>query len=325
LELIDSKDRRSLGRGLRSLIPDSQPVEGEKVLEVEIELIDRNPMQPRKDFREEAMEDLKNSIREVGVLSPILVQRIGGRFQIINGERRVQASKLAGRKTIPAIVRETDSEGLLMLALIENVQRENLNEMELADAYQLLRDKFFLTQNQIADKVGKSRSVIANTLRLLELSQNIQEAVRKGEITAGHARALIALDEDKRARVLEIIRRKNLSVRDVELLANDPSLLENGKGKEKGADDETSVSRKSSVASLDPDTRRILDIIQERLRTKVEVQQSKRGKEGGKIVIHYYGDDDFKFILQEFLNLVCQNKVKEIMEKVREIDEKLDG
>jgi len=323
--LIDSKDRRSLGRGLRALIPDSQPSEGSgKLLEIEVALVDRNPMQPRKDFRQDAMEDLTSSIREVGVLSPILVQRIGGRFQLINGERRLEASRLAGRRTIPAIVRETDSQGLLMLALIENIQRENLNEMELADAYQMLRDKFFLTQNEIADKVGKSRSVIANTLRLLELSQNIQEAVRKGEISAGHARALIALDEDKRGRVLEIIRRKNLSVRDVELLANDPSLLENGKGKEKTDDDETSMPRKSSVASLDPDTLRILDIIQERLRTKVEVQQAKRGKEGGKIVIHYYGDDDFKFILQEFLNLACRKKVEEMVDKVKEIEKKLD-
>jgi ParB family chromosome partitioning protein len=292
--LTDKRERKSLGRGLSALIPDAQPVNDstDRVLEINVELIDPNPMQPRQKFDPEALEELKKSIEEVGVLTPVIVQKIGERYQMIAGERRLHASKLAKKPTIPCIIRDANSEDLLKIALIENIQREDLNDIELARAYEKLRDDFFLTQSEIAQKVGKSRSVIANTLRLLELSQNLQEAVRKGDITSGHARALLALDEGKREKVLEIIRKKSLSVRDVEAMAK------SGNGHAVTTTEESiAPGRTKEELSLDPDILNLLKKIEEKFRTKVEVQPSKKQGGGGKLIIHYYGDDDFDHIM----------------------------
>jgi len=314
------KGKKSLGRGLRSLIPDSEPSTGERISEIKIELIDPNPMQPRVDFNPETLEELKNSIADVGVLSPIIVRKDeNNRYCLVVGSRRLAASRLAGLKTIPAIVRDADTIETLQLALIENIQREDLNEMELAYAYKRLKDEFYLTQHQIAQKVGKSRSLIANTLRLLELTQNIQMAVRNGEISSGHARALLALDEEKRDMVLEIIRKKSLSVREVEEMSKKEELSEKAIGKKTSGD---GSDVKESGMALDPDTKKVLEIIQEHFRTKVEVRGTKRG-EGGKIVIHYYGKEDFNYIFQELLNLCGRRKVEDVLDKMREIEEKL--
>jgi ParB family chromosome partitioning protein len=271
---------------------------GLRIVNIDVSLIDPNPMQPRSVMNPETLEDLRRSIEEVGVLSPVIVQKINNRYQLIAGERRLAASKLAGKETIPAIIRDVNSEELLKLALIENIQRENLNDIELALAFKKLKDEFFLTQNEIAKKVGMSRSVVANTLRLLELSQNIQEAVRTGDISAGHARALLSLDENKRERVLEIIRRKSLSVRDVEAMAKRDPKTSNGSG-EIASEPSTAIEPGISV-TLDPDILSLLKTIEEKLRTKVEISPARRGSEGGKVVIHYFGDEDFKHIL-EFL------------------------
>lgn len=314
------KEKKSLARGLRALIPDSEPKKGEEIVEISLDSIDPNPMQPRENFDPESLEELKSSILQVGVMTPVILRKSGDRYQLVAGARRVEASKLAGLRTIPSIIRDTDSEELLLLALIENVQRDDLNEMELAYAYRQLKDEFFLTQHQIAEKVGKSRSVIANTLRLLELSQNIQQAVRDGEITSGHARALLALDEEKRDRVLEIIRRKSLSVRDVEEMVKKAGTHEESTDKAEKRDSDA----KESTMTLDPDTKKVLDIIQEHLRTKVELQSTKRGGEGGKIVIHYYGKDDFNYIFQELLNLCGRSKVQAIMDEMTRINEELN-
>jgi ParB family chromosome partitioning protein len=283
-----------LGRGLSALIPDAQPgnESRDRILDIKIELIDVNPMQPRQQFNPEALEELKKSIEEVGVLTPVIVQKIGERYQMIAGERRLHASKLAKKTTIPCIIRDANSEDLLKIALIENIQREDLNDIELARAFEKLRDDFFLTQSEIAQKVGKSRSVVANTLRLLELSQNLQEAVRKGDITSGHARALLALDEGKREKVLEIIRKKSLSVRDVEAMAK------SGNGHAVTANEESiAPGRTKEELALDPDILNLLKKIEEKFRTKVEVQPSKKQGGGGRLIIHYYGDDDFEHIM----------------------------
>lgn len=292
--MTEKKERKSLGRGLSALIPDSQPdIEpGNRILEINIELIDPNPMQPRQQFDPEALEELKKSIEEVGVLTPVIVQKIGDRYQLIAGERRLHASKLAKKTTMPCMIRDANSEDLLKIALIENIQREDLNDIELARAYEKLRDDFFLTQSEIAQKVGKSRSVVANTLRLLELSQNLQEAVRKGDITSGHARALLALDEGKREKVLEIIRKKSLSVRDVEAMAK------KGSGHALPANEESIAPvRTKEELALDPDILNLLKKIEEKFRTKIEVQPSKKQGGGGKLIIHYYGNDDFEHIM----------------------------
>jgi ParB family chromosome partitioning protein len=292
--LTKKRERKSLGRGLSALIPDAQPgnESTDRILDIKIELIDVNPMQPRQQFNPEALEELKKSIEEVGVLTPVIVQKIGERYQMIAGERRLHASKLAKKTTIPCIIRDANSEDLLKIALIENIQREDLNDIELARAFEKLRDDFFLTQSEIAQKVGKSRSVVANTLRLLELSQNLQEAVRKGDITSGHARALLALDEGKREKVLEIIRKKSLSVRDVEAMAK------RGNGHAVTANEESiAPGRTKEELALDPDILNLLKKIEEKFRTKVEVQPSKKQGGGGRLIIHYYGDDDFEHIM----------------------------
>lgn len=292
--MTNKRERKSLGRGLSALIPDAEPVNDPagRILEISIELIDPNPMQPRQHFDPEALEELKKSIEEVGVLTPVIVQKIGERYQMIAGERRLHASRLAKKTTIPCIIRDANSEDLLKIALIENIQREDLNDIELARAFEKLRDDFFLTQSEIAQKVGKSRSVVANTLRLLELSQNLQEAVRKGDITSGHARALLALDEGKREKVLEIIRKKSLSVRDVEAMAKSSN------GHAVTANEESiAPGRTKEELALDPDILNLLKKIEEKFRTKIEVQPSKKQGGGGRLIIHYYGDDDFEHIM----------------------------
>ncbi len=302
-----TKERKSLGRGLNALIPGSTPPDTDEkgVLEIDVNLISPNPMQPRKKFDPDAMVELRKSIQELGVLSPIIVKKDGERYRIVAGERRFHAAKAAELKTIPCIIRDVSREEMLQISIIENIQREDLNDIELAYGYKRLKDEFFLTQNQIAQKVGKSRSVVANTLRLLELSQNLQEAVRTGEITAGHARALLSLDEDKRDMVLEIIREKSLSVRQVEAMVKKP----NGNGAktptatDENADIITPSTKSSATVSLDPDTMSLLRTIEELLRTKVEIRPARRTGGGGKLVIHYYGDDDFTHILSALAQL----------------------
>ncbi|MCD6217942.1 ParB/RepB/Spo0J family partition protein [bacterium] len=303
-----TKERKSLGRGLSALIPDAPPVVADDksvVIEIDIRRISPNQNQPRKKFEPNSLIELRKSIQDVGVLSPIIVKKDGERYCIIAGERRFHAAKAAELKTIPCIIRDVTREEMLELAIIENVQREDLNDIELAYGYRQLKNEYYLTQNQIAEKVGKSRSVIANTLRLLELSQNLQEAVRTGEITSGHARALLSLNEDKRDMVLEIIREKSLSVRQVEAMVKKP----NGNGPERpiatdeSADIETPFTKSSATVSLDPDTMSLLRTIEETLRTKVEIRPAKRAGGGGKLVIHYYGDDDFNHIMSALAQL----------------------
>lgn len=296
------KERKKLGRGLSALIPDVESIDDKGIVEVDVALIDPNPKQPRKAFDPEALDELRLSIEEVGVLSPIMVQKVHNRYQLISGERRLQAAKLAGKSTIPCIFRDVDSEELLKIALIENIQREDLNEIELADAYMQLRKEFYFTHSDIAKKVGKSRSVVANTLRLLELSQNLQEAVRSGEITSGHARALLSLDEEKREKVLEIIRKKSLSVREVEELTQGQIGSTNGNGTTKKVGKKSELDM-SDVLNLDPDTMSLLKKTEELLRTRIQVHPSKKSPEKGKVVINYYGEEDLKHIIARLAGL----------------------
>lgn len=301
-----TKERKSLGRGLSALIPDAPSVVADEkniVVEVDIRRIFPNANQPRKKFEPNSLIELRKSIQAVGVLSPIIVKKDGERYCIIAGERRFHAAKAAELKTIPCIIRDATREEMLELAIIENVQREDLNDIELANGYKQLKNEYYLTQSQIAEKVGKSRSVIANTLRLLELSQNLQEAVRTGEITSGHARALLSLNEDKRDKVLEIIREKSLSVRQVEALVKQPNGSETPIATDDSADVATPSIKSSATVSLDPDTMSLLRTIEEMLRTKVEIRPAKRAGDGGKLVIHYYGDDDFAHILSALAQL----------------------
>ncbi len=215
-----SARRKALGRGLSALIPEPEvppPAGPAPAGEVPISALDPNPFQPRGALDPARLAELSASIRESGIVQPILVRRRGDRFQIIAGERRFRAAEAAGLATVPVTVRDVDDEHLLELALVENIQREELNPIEEAQAYHRLQDEFRLTQEEIARRVGRDRTTVANTLRLLRLPRELREMVAAGRLDAGHARALLALDraEDQVALGREAARR-GLSVREVE-------------------------------------------------------------------------------------------------------------
>ena len=210
-----------LGRGLDALISEATAETGsEPEATIEISRITRNPNQPRKNFDETALQELADSIRQNGVLQPILVRKVGGKYQIVAGERRYQASKLAGLKEIPAVVRDIDDKEVFQLALIENLQRSDLSPMEEAKGYRQLIDSQGLTQEGLAKILSKSRSAIANTLRLMDLPTVVQEMIEQGLLTAGHARAILAVPtEEGRVELAQKVVKDNLTVRQTENLA----------------------------------------------------------------------------------------------------------
>lgn len=210
-----------LGRGLDALISEATAETGsEPETTIEISKITRNPNQPRKNFDETALQELADSIKQNGVLQPILVRKIGGKYQIVAGERRYQASKLAGLKEIPAVVRDIDDKEVFQLALIENLQRSDLSPMEEAKGYRQLIDSQGLTQEGLAKILSKSRSAIANTLRLMDLPTVVQEMIEQGLLTAGHARAILAVPtEEGRVELAQKVVKDNLTVRQTENLA----------------------------------------------------------------------------------------------------------
>ena len=210
-----------LGRGLDALISEATAEMGsEPEATIEISKITRNPNQPRKNFDETALQELADSIRQNGVLQPILVRKVGGKYQIVAGERRYQASKLAGLKEIPAVVRDIDDKEVFQLALIENLQRSDLSPMEEAKGYRQLIDSQGLTQEGLAKILSKSRSAIANTLRLMDLPTVVQEMIEQGLLTAGHARAILAVPtEEGRVELAQKVVKDNLTVRQTENLA----------------------------------------------------------------------------------------------------------
>jgi ParB family transcriptional regulator, chromosome partitioning protein len=211
--------RKALGKGLSALLPDPEAadVPAESTTEIPLDSLEPNPFQPRTVFEPARLQELAASLKEAGMVQPILVRRQGGRYQIIAGERRWRAAREAGLATVPVVVREVPDDRLLELALIENIQRQELLPLEEAQAYQRLHDEFRLTQEEVARRVGKDRSTVANTLRLLRLPREVRELLAAGRLDAGHARALLALDraEDQVALAREAARR-SLSVREVE-------------------------------------------------------------------------------------------------------------
>lgn len=212
---------RGLGRGLGAILPVEESVveRSHSVQEIPIEAIEPNPYQPRLDFPEEELEELTESIRQHGLIQPITVRAVGDRYQIISGERRWRAAKRAGLTHIPAYVRTADNTQLLAFALVENVQRQNLNPIELALAYRRLIDECGLTQEEVARYVGKSRPAVANTLRLLKLPPEIQKALKEGILSEGHARPLLALDSPElQLEVFRQILKKGLNARQIEAL-----------------------------------------------------------------------------------------------------------
>jgi ParB family chromosome partitioning protein len=274
--------RSGLGRGLDALIPRNQP----SVEEVDVDLIAPNPHQPRSAFEPESLAELADSIREHGVIQPLIVSRPGtpgaAPYQLIAGERRLLASRQAGLTRVPVIVKEASSQALLELALVENLQRQDLGPLEEAAAFQRLGDEFNLTQEQIAARVGRSRSAVANSLRLLSLSDEIQASLARGEISAGHARALLGIDDAEERRLAwRRIVEGGLNVRDAE------ALVRGGGGRPRAG---RAIPKRRSAD---------IEALEQRLRdsmgTKVDVT---RGRSGGRVVIHYYSDEELEAIIE---------------------------
>jgi ParB family transcriptional regulator, chromosome partitioning protein len=256
--------------------------ESSGVVAVDIDALEPNPLQPRTSWDDDDLEELAASIREHGVIQPLIVTTASGTvpYQIIAGERRWRAARVAGLSSIPVLVREVTTAEALELALVENVQRADLNAIEEAIAYRHLNDEFGLTQEQIAQRVGKSRAAIANTIRLLDAPKAIQQSVVAGVITAGHARALLSLpDSTAQLEILRQIIDRGLNVRQTEQLV---------KGMRSGK------AAPPKAPKLSPDERAIQDRLQTTFGTKVDLQ---RGRRGGKIVIHFYSDEELNTIL----------------------------
>jgi ParB family transcriptional regulator, chromosome partitioning protein len=297
------KNKLVLGRGLASLIPTQsraasdvapQPSDDgqtDKVMaHVDLDKIQKNPYQPRADFDPVALDELKRSILEKGIIQPVTVRRVPGGYQLISGERRVRAAREAGLSQIPAyIIRVHSDEEMLELALVENLQREHLNPIEIAISYRRLIEECKFTQDEVARKIGKDRSTITNILRLLKLPDEIQTAVRKGEVSSGHARALVAIDDPKaQLMIFRRIRENDLSVRQVERLV-----------REKGA--RKPGGRSVAVRIAGGELTSVEDRIRQLLGTRVQVKQFSGGR--GEIVIEFYSGDDLDRLLEIFEGL----------------------
>lgn len=275
--------KRALGKGLDALIP-TGPELSPGVLELPIDRIQSNPRQPRQQFPPESLQELSDSIAEHGVLQPVLVTASGEDYQLVAGERRLQAARLAGLEVIPAVVREAGERASLELALVENLQRSDLSPLEAAEGYRQLVEDFGLSHEQVGARVGLSRSQVSNTLRLLKLSAAVREALAAGRISEGHARALLGLSTAKQqAAVLRTVIQKQLNVRQTEQLIRQLS--------SKPAKHARRPSQ--SPAELDLQTR-----LEESLGTKVRLQGSRRG---GRLVIHYYSDEELNAIADRIL------------------------
>lgn len=277
-----------LGTGLDALFQDNSPIESEKsIMTLSINEVEPNREQPRKEFDEKALSELSKSIEKNGVIQPILVRPItGGAYQIVAGERRWRAARMAGLTEIPVVIREMTDEEAAVFALIENLQREDLNPIEEAIGIRSLIDEFGMTQDEAADRVGKSRVAVTNTLRLLKLPQNITDMVAKGSITAGHARALISLeDEGRMLKIANAVIDNNLTVREVEKMV---------KAELSGEKAKPSKREKKRDKYYDE----VELALTQTLGRKVKIYLSKGGK--GTLEFEFFGKEDLTKLAKEF-------------------------
>ena len=285
--------RRGLGRGLEALIPSGGSTVG--VLEVDVEDISPNPRQPRRRFDSDSLRELASSIREHGLIQPLIATQAeplpesgeaGPRYRLIAGERRWRAAKMAGLQRVPVIVKEVSPPEALQLALVENIQRSDLNPLEEAAAYDQLIDEFGFTQEEIASRVGRSRSSVANALRLLSLSGAVQDALREGRISEGHARAILGLKrEDEQVGTLRVVLKRDLTVRQTEELVRRLA---------------SEARRPRSTHTRSPETVALENAFRNALGTKVSLTRSKKG---GRLVIHYYSEEE----LQRLFSLITED------------------
>ena len=281
--------KRGLGRGLEALLSDAiTPEDRASVRDVPVDRVAPNRFQPRLSFDPAKLDELVQSIREHGIVQPLIVRRAGAdAFELVAGERRLRAAKEAGLATVPAIVREYDDESALEIALIENVQREDINAIEAARAYQRLGAEFGLTQEQIASRVGKARPTIANTLRLLTLPAEVQESVLRGEVTEAHARAVLQAAPHAQIPMWREIVRKRLSVREAERL-----------GRRLSAASASRAAADRERGPRDPHVAAVEEALREALGTRVTVRLSG---ESGRIEIAFYSQDQLDGLLQRLL------------------------
>ena len=286
------KKSRGLGRGLDALLggdnpvlvdsnePASQPSNG--LQELAVDLLQRGQYQPRREMNQEALQELADSIAEQGIMQPLVVREIAsGRYEIVAGERRWRAAQLAGLDTVPVIIRELNDEAAIALALIENIQREDLNAMEQAIALDRLKREFNLTQEQVAKAVGKSRAAVANLLRLMSLNTDVQQLLDAGSIDFGHAKLLLSLEGDQQSVVARDVSQRELTVRETEkLIAN----IKSG--------DKTKTEAKADIPA---DISRLQDEISEKIGLPVTIQQKNNGK--GKFVVTYNSLDELDGLL----------------------------
>ena len=280
---MSPKERRGLGKGLEALIPSREAVPG--IRRVNIDTILPNPRQPRSVFDEKALQELASSIREVGLIQPLIVQQLPvsedaaqpTQYQIITGERRWRAARKAGLHHVEVIVKDATPQEMLELALIENIQRADLNPLEEAAAYRQLAQEFSLTQEQIAERVGRSRVSVTNTIRLLQLPQEIRDGLLALRISEGHARALLMLEEDEeRILAYRTVLKKGLSVRQTEEMVR----------RLQSATRKPSRPRKRS-----PETEALEGVFRDTLGTKVDLFRTRKG---GKLVIHFYSEEELQ-------------------------------
>ncbi len=293
---MPDKNRRALGRGLDAIMQSpetditSKDISGDfvagAVAEIDIDLIETNPFQPRTEFDETALRELAQSIKEQGVIQPVTVRKLGyNKYQLISGERRLRASKMAGASKIPAFIRVANDEQMLELALIENIHRENLNAIEVAISYQRLIDECSLTQEEVSEKVGKSRSSVANFLRLLKLPPEVQLAIRDGHISMGHARALINInDKEEQLKLLQQIIMEEMNVRQTEEMAD------KAKGK---------ADKERKQTNFIPDHfKSKIKTLSQTLNTRVKVKRNIKGQ--GSVVIDFKDEAEFDRIMELF-------------------------
>lgn len=293
--------KQALGRGLSALLKDpendiksAQDKNADKVVgnivELELSAIEINPFQPRSNFNEESLQELASSIRELGVIQPITVRKIDfNKYQLISGERRLRASKIAGLEVVPAYIRIANDNDSLIMALVENIQRHDLDPIEIALSYQRLIDEIELTQEQMSERVGKKRSTIANYLRLLKLDPIIQTGIRDGFISMGHGRAIITIDDhDVQSDIYQKIVSQNLSVRETETLV---------KNYQESLKPKAVSSKKATLYSIKDEEKKAITSF---FGAKVEIAVANNGK--GKITIPFHSEEDFNRIIKLIKN-----------------------
>ncbi|MDD5593412.1 MAG: ParB/RepB/Spo0J family partition protein [Candidatus Margulisbacteria bacterium] len=289
-----NSSKRGLGKGLGALIPQGSVfVGGRTIVNVDINNVVPNPRQPRTRFSKESLHELSESIKTQGVIEPILTRMRDGKYELVAGERRLRAAKLAGIAAIPAIVKDFTDQQSLELSLIENLQREDLNPMDEAEGYARLTSEFSLTQEAVSKRVGKDRSTVTNMIRLLSLPKQVKESLRKGEITVGHARPLLALDAaDKQIHFWHEIVKGGLNVRDAEILVT---------GKEEKSKVKKGGRKRAFTQNVELNA--LVEQLTEHLATKVKVHGSP---DRGRIEIEYYSKED----LERVLELITGGKIK---------------